>query len=272
MRTRPSTTLSISLDMSSTIGKATISPANRTARKEEEEGSGSKAAVVGGSVAGGVVAALLLGVAFWLFRRRQNADRDSMLYPDKFSPSAEDLDEKTFDWNEKRPLSTAAGPAGGLSRSHGASNLHKRQISKQDSLESFTEAYQPSPLAHPPTVEPYYPAQFTPTHSHRNSLNNAYPSNPINPFVAPLRTKSSYDDRLAAASASLPDFHYESYNTQSAYNTSQPIPRTLQIPKLRVNSEVSVYPATERESERHSVAYSGMDDDPYGGYDDDDRK
>lgn len=261
---------------SAPLGKATVGNAtNRTAQSEEQSqvSNGKKAAMIGGSIAGGIVAAILLAVSFWLFRRRQAGNRDSMLYPDKFSPSAQDLDEKTFDWGEKRPLSTAAGPAGGLPRSHGVANLHKRQISRQDSLESFTEAFQPETLRHQPTVEPYYPGQFTPSHSANPSMSSSINANVefsnmhhsppraarniANPFdVAPLKTKTSYENRLAAASASLPDFH----------DHARPIPRqprTLLQPAPRVYSEASsAYPATEaREShvDRHSTAYSGIE-------------
>lgn len=177
-----------------------------------------------------------------------------------------------------------------LPRSTGFSNLHRRTGSKQDSLNSHTsEPYNPEILEHQPPIEPYYPARFTPTPdsrrqsgaSHRtttsvsgvaghpviqNVFNSPPRSNTTNishPYdVAPIKTKNSYETRLAAASANLPDF-------TPPYSANAPIPRRQpthlypihQQPRA-ISTASSAYPPSEA---RSSVAprLLQLQEDPY---------
>jgi len=192
-----------------------------------------------------------------------------------------------------------------LPRSTGFSNLHRRTGSKQDSLNSHTsEPYHPEILEHQPPIEPYYPARFTPTPesrrqsgaSHKTTTSvSAHPaiqnvfnspprttaseSNIRHPYdFAPLRTKNSYERKIAAASANLPDF-------TPPRSVDAPIPRRnpthlypTHLQPRAISTASSAYPPTEGRSSVlprhhssadpyadsqsiHSNAYSGIEEE-----------
>jgi hypothetical protein len=178
-------------------------------------------------------------LAFFIYTRCKRRREQDLV---AIAPSASThwLDEKD-DRGFLGPTERSFSPihfAGRISPIQFAKTRGHNRLNSELSLESHTEPFRPTSLAQPPYVEPFQLPDGDFVEYRNSNLNPTHPP-------ATLQRQSSYDDRLAAASASLPV-----WRTSTAHSDASRYPSTVYQKPIEAD-RLSTY----------SALYEGLIDD-----------